>query len=142
MWSPTLVPKQTDLLQENKEERRKKGQFFTNCKNWKYFWPSIKFKPNPCEWPAYYFSLEYHPCIKHFYYQNRGNDRQLRKFLVVEQFLLSSTWERTVLRICILMFGCKRLQVMSNSSKKCPWHLTIWTVCPYPCYKIKLPNQH
>ena len=100
---------------------------------------AIKFQLiNPCEWPAYYFSQQYHPCIKHLYYQSRGNDHQLRKFLVVKQFLLSSTLKRTVLRICILMFGCKRLQVMSNSSKKCPWHLTIWTVCPYPCYKIKL----
>ena len=29
MWSPTLVPKQTDLLQENKEESRKKKVSFS-----------------------------------------------------------------------------------------------------------------
>ena len=56
--------------------------------------------------------LLYRPWTKHQGRKNNGNDHQLRKFLIVKQILLVSTFRnvlRIVWRIYILMLGYKRL---------------------------------
>ena len=43
-------------------------------------------------------------------YENKGNVKQLKNFLIIKQILPASTLgivQRTVWRICILMLGCK-----------------------------------
>ena len=54
--------------------------------------------------------IQYHPWIKHEGYENKGNDHQLKKLMIVIQTLLVSVLGnvyKTVWRICILMLGCK-----------------------------------
>ena len=46
---------------------------------------------NPREWLAPYFSFQYHSWIKHYGYENKGNDNQLKNLLIVKQILLDST---------------------------------------------------
>ena len=46
---------------------------------------------NPREWLASNFSLQDCPWIEHLGYGNKGNDQQLKKFLIVKQILLSRT---------------------------------------------------
>ena len=51
-------------------------------------------------------------CIKYLGQENKGNDHQLKKLLIVKQILLVSTLgnvQSTVWRICILNLGCKGL---------------------------------
>ena len=67
---------------------------------------------DPLDWPSSNFSLQYHPWITHEGHENKRNDHQLRKLLIVWQILFVSTLknvQRTVWRICILILGCKGL---------------------------------
>ena len=43
------------------------------------------------EWLASNFSSQYHSWIKHYSHENKGNDNQLKNFLIVQQILLAST---------------------------------------------------
>ena len=64
----------------------------------------------PWLWLACNFSLQYHPWITLEGHENKGNDHQLKKLLIVTQILNISTLgniKRTVWRICILMLRCK-----------------------------------
>ena len=54
--------------------------------------------------------IQYYPWIKHEGYENKGNDHQLKKLMIVIQTLLVSVLGnvyKTVWRICILMLGRK-----------------------------------
>ena len=54
--------------------------------------------------------IQYHPWIKHEGYENKGNDHQIKKLMIVIQTLLVSVLRnvyKTVWRICILMLGRK-----------------------------------
>ena len=69
---------------------------------------------NPQERLASYFSLQYHHWITQCH-ENKGNDQQLKKLLVVRQILIVSTLvtvQRTVWRIGIMMLGCKGLVML------------------------------
>ena len=64
------------------------------------------------EWLASNFSLQYHPWIKRQGLENKGNDHQLKKLLIIELILLvstSGTVQRTVLGIWILILECRGL---------------------------------
>ena len=68
---------------------------------------------NPSEWLASNLSLQYHHWITHWCHENKRNDQQLKKLLIVWQILLVSTLvnvQKTIWRIWILMFGCKGLK--------------------------------
>ena len=55
-------------------------------------WDTLLFQPfNPLWWLASEFSLQYHSWIKHLGHENRGDDHQLKKVLIVKQILLFST---------------------------------------------------
>ena len=43
------------------------------------------------EWVASNFSIQYCPGVTHYGLENKGNDHQLKEFLIVKQILLSST---------------------------------------------------
>ena len=85
-------------------------------------WPCFTSRPpyleftrlnNPLEWLASNFSLQYQHWIAHQCHENKGNDHQIKKLLIVRQILLVSTFvnvQRTVWRICILMLGCRWLR--------------------------------
>lgn len=51
----------------------------------------LSYSSNPWEWLASNFSLQDCPWIEHLGYGNKGNDQQLKKFLIVKQILLSRT---------------------------------------------------
>ena len=51
----------------------------------------LSYSFNPWEWLASNFSLQDCPWIEHLGYGNKGNDQQLKKFLIVKQILLSRT---------------------------------------------------
>ena len=62
------------------------------------------------EWVASNFSIQYPPWITHYGHENKGNDHQLKEFLIVKQILPVSTSGnvyRTVRRKCIQKIGCK-----------------------------------
>ena len=62
------------------------------------------------EWVASSFSIQYPPWVTHYGHENKGNDHQLKEFLIVKQILLVSTLrnvKRTVWRQCIQKIGCK-----------------------------------
>ena len=69
---------------------------------------------NPLPGSDYNLNSPYNitPLITHQGHENKGNDHQLKKLLIVKQILLVSTigniWG-TVWRICIPMLGCKGL---------------------------------
>ena len=67
----------------------------------------------PYEWLASNFYFQYHPSIKHKAgHENKGNDPQFKKLLIVKQILLVRTIgnvKRTMWRMWILMIGCKGL---------------------------------
>ena len=50
---------------------------------------------HPYDWlfRASIFSQQHHPWIKLYNEKNKGNDHQLKKFLIVKQILLISTLE-------------------------------------------------
>ena len=55
-------------------------------------WDTLLFQPfNPLWWLASEFSLQYHSWIKHLGHENRGDDHQLKKVLIMKQILLFST---------------------------------------------------
>ena len=65
---------------------------------------------DPWEWLASIFSLQYPPRNRLKGHESKGNDHQLKMFQIVTQILLVSlirNVKRKVLRICILMLGCK-----------------------------------
>ena len=73
--------------------------------------PALTF--NPQKWLLYNFFLQYYSWITHKGYENKRNDHQRRKLLIVKLILLVSTLknvQRTVWRICILTLGCKGLR--------------------------------
>ena len=51
------------------------------------------FHPMTDIYSIYYSSLQHHPWIKLYDEKNKGNDHQLKKFLIVKQILLISTLE-------------------------------------------------
>ena len=78
---------------------------------WHYFQSTYQqTNGNKKDWPSSNFSLQYHPWITHEGDENKRNDHQLRKLLIVWQILLVSALknvQRTVWRICILILECK-----------------------------------
>ena len=48
---------------------------------------------HPYEWLAFNFPEQYHLWVKHEGLDNKENDRQLKKSLIVKQILLASVWE-------------------------------------------------
>ena len=87
--------------------------FILNCFRWRLCllpyvncWPSV--------WPlrvtSIYILLTISPRNRRKGHESKGNDHQLKMFLIVTQILLVSlvrNVKRNVLRICILMLGCK-----------------------------------
>ena len=43
------------------------------------------------EWVAFNFSIQYPPWVTHYGHKNKGNDHQLKEFLIVKQILPVST---------------------------------------------------
>ena len=98
---------------------------------------------DPLGWRASNFSIQYKPWITHKGKENKGNDLQLKKLLIVIHILLVSALRnvcKTVWRISILMSVCKGLMVqkwflddlgLKSSLTSCVLTLVCGSMCQF-----------
>ena len=70
-----------------------------NLRTWDNFVEGqmLEAKPfNPSEWLASNFSSRYHPCITHQGHENKGNNHQLKKLLIVKHILLGMDFRKYI----------------------------------------------
>ena len=75
-------------------------------------WPSKLLR-----WLASKFSSQYHWWIKHYGYENEGNDHQLRKFLIVKWILFVNTLKIGVEQYGEYAYRCQEVRLWYNNNK-------------------------